>query len=1246
MNKVQKICLAECCAALILASCATNERELAPLSPVYEEFYASVESPDTTKTYTDNQYRVLWNEDDRISIFNRDTYNQQYRFNGKTGDNSGSFSIIQSSDFITANPISAIYAIYPYAEGTKISNDEVLAVNLPSTQTWAQDSFGPGANVMVAAASDNKLMFKNAGGVLSFKLYGADASVSSLLLKSNGGEAISGKASIAMTVGGLPVLTMDGSASDEVTLSCPAPVTLNADASDFTEFWFVLPPVTFSSGFTITVSAPDGSTFTKSSTKALTISRNTISRMAPVEIELTGGTATQPDNEIWYTSTDGNIVEPYDQSHFDATIVSNTYADGKGIIAFDKVLKKVGVDAFRDCKTLKTVLLPESVESIERFAFVGASALCDIYIPQSVAYIGRFAFGRTSLVSVTLPDNYEYPADAMNIFQGCQSLESIYGGYASADHRCLIVDDELRSFAPAGLTEYTIPNGVKSITNYTFYYCDYLQKVTLPNTLQNMNHSAFYLCGSLETMEIPESMVSLTPGAICGCYSIESFSGKYATKDGRCLIDGDVLVAFAPYGSGVYDIPEGVREIGTLAFFYAFDLHTVTLPSTLTTIGNEAFEGSGLTCDLVIPASVTSMGTACLPRNLSSLTILTQTPPTGARYICNGDYTIYVPAASVEAYKSAQYWSTYANRIQAIPEEKQPDNEIWYTTTDGNIIVPNNTGVFGANIVSNTYANGKGIIRFDGDVTMIGDESLTSSNNAPFYNKSTLLTVQLPASVDKIGFCAFGGCRNLREIKLPEHLSFCGSSILDNSGISSLNFPETDIIQGNPVYNAGSLARFSGPYASSDGRLLVKDNTVLSFAPAGLTTYSIPEGITKIGTRGFSDSSELTSVVLPSSLTIIGSQSFVGCSSLKSIIIPEAVTEISVSAFSNCSGLESVNIPQGTHVSSGVFDQCRSLRSFSGRYASADGRCLIDGTRIIAFAPSGLTEYSIPDGITSVDYGFDGLVELESLTLPSSVSRIRFIRGSVLKTIYSLATDAPKVSYQWSLELPAIESIYVPAASVDTYKSAQYWSTYADRIQAVAAIPEAVDLGLPSGLKWASFNLGAAAPEGVGDFFAWGEILPKQYYGWDNYKWGTNKALTKYNSDSSLGTVDNLRELEASDDAANALLGGEWRMPTHSEQEELRNHCNWTVTTVNGVDGYLVSSKSNSNNIFLPITGSACGNEIIDTDEGYYWSSSLTTFSDDNSAAWFRLYLPGVSSTHAFYGSGRCNGLVIRPVCK
>ena len=251
-----------------------------------------------------------------------------------------------------------------------------------------------------------------------------------------------------------------------------------------------------------------------------------------------------------------------------------------------------------------------------------------------------------------------------------------------------------------------------------------------------------------------------------------------------------------------------------------------------------------------------------------------------------------------------------------------------------------------------------------------------------------------------------------------------------------------------------------------------------------------------------------------------------------------------------------------------------------------------------------------------------------------------------MKTIYSLATDAPKVSYQWSLEFPAIESIYVPAASVDTYKSAQYWSTYADRIQAVAAIPEAVDLGLPSGLKWASFNLGAAAPEGVGDFFAWGEILPKQYYGWDNYKWGTNKALTKYNSDSSLGTVDNLRELEAADDAAHVLLGGEWRMPTHSEQEELRNHCNWTVTTVNGVDGYLVSSKSNSNSIFLPITGSASGNEIIDTDEGYYWCSSLTTFSDDNSAAWFRLYLPEVSSTHAFYGSGRCNGLVIRPVCK
>jgi len=1224
MNRILNISLLGCCAALTLASCALKEQELAQLHPVYEEFYACTEAPDANKTIADSQYRVLWNEDDRISIFNLDTYNQQYRFNGETGDNSGTFSIVPSTDFITANPVSAIYAVYPYAEGTKISNDEILSVSLPSTQTWVQDSFGPGANLMVAAVHDNKLMFKNAGGILSFKLYGADASISSLLLKSNGGETLSGKASVTMSVGGLPALTMDRSASDEVTLSCTSPVALNADASDYTEFWFVLPPVTLSSGFTLTVTSPNGGTFTKSSTKPLTISRNAISRMAPIEVKLTGGAAVQPSNEIWYTSTDGEIVTPFygaQRPFGERTLISNTYSDGKGVIVLDGDLITIGVNAFSafEKKNLESISFPPSLVTINDCAFSYCSNLSSISFNDGLQSIGDYAFECcSSLDNVFVPSSVTTLGSG--VFMECTGLSRFEGPYATDDGRFLIIGDTAYGFAPKGIVNVTIPENVRVIAPALFQWCYDIKKVQLPSQLVEIGSHAFYWTFIEEFSTLPESLETIGGGAFI-CFRTTSFKGKFASEDGRFLVHDGELKGVACYGMEKLVIPEGV-----------------------TALGAQVITGFGIK-KLVLPASLETIKTYAISQcsNLTELTVLAQTVPNGSPNLADKTQLIYVPASSVEDYKSS--WSTYADRIRAIPEEAQPNNEIWYTSTDGNIVIPNNTDYFGANIVSNTYMNGKGVICFDSDVTMIGDESIHNSTYAPFSDKSTLLTVQLPETVEKIGFCAFYDCNNLCEIRLPKHLSFCGSSILENSAISSLYFPETDNINGNPVYLAKNLMSFSGPYASSDGRLLVRNNVVLSFAPAGITSYSIPEGITEIGSRGFSNSTELISLAFPSTLTIIGAQSFVGCRSLSSIIIPESVTKIEVSAFHSCYSLESVYIPQGTYLSSGVFDQCRSLRLFSGHYASSDGRCLIDRNRIIAFAPAGLTEYTIPDGVTSVDYGFDGLKELQTLILPYSVKSIRFIRGSAMKNIYCLATDAPTVSYSWSYNFPEIEAIYVPAESVEAYKSAQNWNSYSDIIQPLAAVPEAVDLGLPSGLKWASFNLGATSAEGVGNFFAWGEVLPKNYYYWDNYKWGTYTALTKYNSDESLGIVDNLRELELSDDAAHTMLGGAWRMPTHDEQRELRSYCTWTVTTVNGIDGYLVSSKSNSNSIFLPITGTASKNVINDTGEGYYWSSSLTTFSTDLSAAWFRLYLPGLSSTHSDYGSGRCNGLVIRPVC-
>ncbi|MBO7325250.1 MAG: InlB B-repeat-containing protein, partial [Bacteroidales bacterium] len=163
---------------------------------------------------------------------------------------------------------------------------------------------------------------------------------------------------------------------------------------------------------------------------------------------------------------------------------------------------------------------------------------------------------------------------------------------------------------------------------------------------------------------------------------------------------------------------------------------------------------------------------------------------------------------------------------------------------------------------------------------------------------------------------------------------------------------------------------------------------------------------------------------------------------------------------------------------------------------------------------------------------------------------------------------------------------------------------------------EWVDLGLPSGLKWATCNVGATKPEGYGHYFAWGETSPKDNYDWSTYKYcnGSAITLTKYNNESVLGTVDRKSTLEFSDDAARVNWGGKWRMPTKAELQELGKYCDWTWTIQNGVKGYKVISKTNGNSIFLPATGYCQGTSGAYPvgQYGYFWTSSL--FDDPLSA--------------------------------
>lgn len=190
-------------------------------------------------------------------------------------------------------------------------------------------------------------------------------------------------------------------------------------------------------------------------------------------------------------------------------------------------------------------------------------------------------------------------------------------------------------------------------------------------------------------------------------------------------------------------------------------------------------------------------------------------------------------------------------------------------------------------------------------------------------------------------------------------------------------------------------------------------------------------------------------------------------------------------------------------------------------------------------------------------------------------------------------------------------------------------------------VHEAVDLGLS--VLWAACNVGSDTPEGTGHYFAWGEVLPKQEYFWNNYKWcsGTSESITKYCTAVSSGTVDNKTKLELEDDAASVNWGGSWRMPTLDEIKELCEQCTWTFHE--STRGYTVASKTNGNQIYLPFADTFDGTILpVIGRSGGYWTSEIPESVASSTSA-FYLYIE--SSSYRYTGTQtRYRGLPVRPV--
>lgn len=202
-----------------------------------------------------------------------------------------------------------------------------------------------------------------------------------------------------------------------------------------------------------------------------------------------------------------------------------------------------------------------------------------------------------------------------------------------------------------------------------------------------------------------------------------------------------------------------------------------------------------------------------------------------------------------------------------------------------------------------------------------------------------------------------------------------------------------------------------------------------------------------------------------------------------------------------------------------------------------------------------------------------------------------------------------------------------------------------------AAEHEYVDLGLPSGTLWATMNVGANSPEDYGDYFAWGETQPKEYYKSSNYKWcnfisdWAGYTMTKYCTNSSggyNGFVDNKTELDLEDDAAYVNWGPMWRMPSFVQVQELEGNCTIEWTTMNGVNGMLFKSKNNGASLFLPAAGNRSNGYYNEGTSGAYWSRTLNSSMQSCSCA-YSLHFNS-SGVEDFQQYARSNGYSVRAV--
>lgn len=427
---------------------------------------------------------VLWNDADELTIFTKNAYNRHYKVKSLSNDNrSATFGYVGFSGN-DSSTISSNYAVYPYDADATLSG-EVITTKINAEQVYNAEKVDLSNALMVAKSTSSALQFVNSTALMRFDVDNnmPDSYTLSSIKLVSAANKIAGEATIDLSTDSKAVVTENG--VNEVTLSgINTPITTEGQA-----FYVVLPATSFAAkDLTVTFTYAEGveKSFALPAfdlelgsikTIAYTINEgedfegSTPDSGEDFEGETPGTEAKPANNEIWYTNSSTTATTPANTDAFGANIVSNTYDAAKEcwVIKFDGDVTSVGYSAFYECSNLTSVVIPDSVTSIGSEAFNLCSNLTSVSIPDNVTEIGGGAFAN------------------------CFKLQKFDGKIASEDGRCLILNGVLHAFAPDSITEYTIPNGVTTISFATFTGCSSLTSVTIPDSVTTIESSAFCL---------------------------------------------------------------------------------------------------------------------------------------------------------------------------------------------------------------------------------------------------------------------------------------------------------------------------------------------------------------------------------------------------------------------------------------------------------------------------------------------------------------------------------------------------------------------------------------------------------------------------------------------------------------------------------------------------------------------------------------------------------------------------------